>query len=283
MMDRLVLWQGVFYEGDESAVRQISPLPVISPISCEFIDTAIEDQVIFREESFDPVTRIRRGRLYFDKTTALSWGQVMVDNRNRYNWGNLRPEASYESWKPGSEPQRVIGRIIRIGSSDFATSWRIIGTERITIGHVLLTLRANSLLGVIPELLDTIAGKDGSLVKSSQVKQQLDALVDALHRQQATPTADVAREVAKVILTEWIGDDARGKDLGAVIRTIPEQREVMKSAASIVNRLHPRGKSSEREVQAAQGATLRAVTEEDAEVSVHLVGMLLREIGWAAS
>jgi hypothetical protein len=47
-------------------------------------------------------------------------------------------------------------------------------------------------------------------------------------------------------------------------------------AAKIINRLHPRGKSAEQEKRA-----LRQVIDEDAEASLHLIGLLLREIGWA--
>ena len=283
-MERLAIWQDNFYEGHDSSVRRIHPMPVISPVSCEFISVTGGQEVIFREDSFDPVTRLRRGRLYISGRNAdLRWGQVTVDNAGTYNWGNIRPSASYECWQPGDKPEDIKGRHLYIGGGSFKTKWRVLWVEKITIGHVLLTLRAHTLFGLVPELMDTITDKDGCPVGSSQVKQQLDALVDALHRQQATPTVDVSREAVKVILTAWIGQKAQGKDLGAVIHLIPAQREVIKGAASIINRLHPRGKSSEHESQASQGVTLRAITDDDAQASVCLVGMLLREIGWAAS
>ena len=108
-------------------------------------------------------------------------------------------------------------------------------------------------------------------------------LVDTFHRFQPVPTVDAARETARVILAAWIGNEADEKDLQKVITLIPKDRSVLTNAAFIVNRLHPRGKSSEQETQAGKGNFLRAPTEEDAETSVHLVGMMLREIGWAAA
>ncbi len=280
MIERLAVWQDAFYEGSGYAVRTVHPATVISPVSCDFIPTYGGNKAIFREDSFDPVTRIRRGRLYVDKTSIHRWDQVKIDTHNNtYNWGNLRPTASYESWQP-SNNEKIDGSIIQIGAGGFETKWRIVGLEKIYIGHILLTLRANSLLGVIPELSDTITDKDGSIADVKPVQIALGSLVDAFHRQQAMPTVDVARETAKVILTAWIGQSAEGKDLAKVINEIPNGKDLARWSASIVNRLHPRGKAAERELQASQGIALRTVTDDDAESSVHLVGMLLREIGW---
>ncbi|MHB1757590.1 MAG: hypothetical protein ACYCT9_08780 [Leptospirillum sp.] len=280
MIERLAVWQDAFYEGSRYAVRTVHPATVISQIYCDFITTYDENKAIFREDSFDPVTRIRRGRLYVDKTSIHRWDQVKIDTHNNtYNWGNLRPTASYESWQP-SNNEKIDGSIIQIGTGGFETKWRIVGLEKIYIGHILLTLRANSLLGVIPELSDTITDKDGNIVDVKPVQTALGSLVDAFHRQQATPTVDVARETAKVILTAWIGRTVHGDDLGDVIKKIPGNKSLVNWVASIVNRLHPRGKSAEQEKRAADGIMLRPVVDEDAEVSVHLIGMLLREIGW---
>ena len=280
MIERLAVWQDAFYEGNSNAVRTVHSATVISPVSCDFISTHGRNEAIFREDSFDPVTRIRRGRLYVDKTGIHNWDQVKIDSHNTYNWGNLRPTASYESWQPGNN-KKIDGSIIQIGTGGFETKWRIVGLEKIYIGHILLTLRANSLLGVIPELVNGIADKDGNAVDPKPVQTALDSLVDTFHRQQATPTVDVARETVRVVLAAWVGESAEGKDLGKVINDIPKGKDIARWAASIVNRLHPRGKSAQHEQQAAEGVTLRPVAWEDAEISVHLVGMLLREIRWA--
>jgi len=286
MMERLAIWRSNFYEGHDSSVRRIHPMPVISPVSCEFISVTSGQEVIFREDSFDPVTRLRRGRLYISGRNAdLKWGQVTVDNADTYDWGNIRPSASYVCWQPGEKPEDIIGRHLHIGEGDFKTKWRVLWAEKITIGQVLLTLRAHSLFGVVPELMDTITDNSGSPVNSRQVKMQLDTLVDAFHRQQPTPTVDVARETARVILTAWFGNGAKGKDLHDVIRIVEknqENRKLVIWASSIINRLHPRGKSAEHETQASRGVELRHISEQDAEASLHLVGLLLRELGWAA-
>jgi hypothetical protein len=291
MMGKLAVLQGIYYEGNSHDLRVIHPSPVISPLSCSFISPAGDDQVIFREDSFDPVTRIRRGRLYVGGRREGGWSSARVDDGmyrplNIYTQAthgvNWIPDAIYDAWQATDIGSCGInGQVVQIGAYSFVTPWRIVSSEFIATGHVLLTLRANSLLGVIPELANEIANKDGNTVDSKPVQTALDSLVNAFHRQQAASTVDVARETAKVILTAWIGLTAQGDDLGNAIKKIPDNKRLIQWAASIVNRLHPRGKSAEQEKRRANGIMLRSVVDEDAEASVHLIGMLLREIGWA--
>ena len=262
-------------------------MPVISTASCEFINSK---EVLFREDSFDPITRIRRGRLYVEDQRGEVWSREQVDygyfqpqpgsGSGGYEWSS---EASYKSWESSSSiPKEVIGHSIQIGSNGYITPWRIVAAERIAIGHILFTLRAYSQFGVIPELANMISDKEGNSIEIKPVRESLDALVDAIHRQQATPTVDVARETTRNILSTWIGQQAHGMDLAKAIELIPNDKVIAKWSASIINRLHPRGKSSEQERQEAKGSRLRPITEEDAECAVNLVGLLLREIGWTA-
>lgn len=188
MLERLALWNGVFYEGNEHAVRTIHPQPVISPASCPFVTsmrTLGVNDAVFREDNFDPVTRIRRGRIYVGGKGEHKWDQVEVDGGHPYNWGNLKPEVSYKPWKPDTNPEKIIGHNIHVGMDGFETKWRIVGVEKITIGQVLLTLRATSLLGVVPEIANVIADKDGNAIDIKPVQAALDALVDTIHRQHA--------------------------------------------------------------------------------------------------
>lgn len=285
MMERLALWRGTFYEGDSRNVRAIHPAPVISQATCDFVPIVGFDELIFREDAFDPATRIRRGRLYVGGRTSLSWDQVTVDGINAYNWNNLRPEVSYVAWKPDVKPQDILDHVIRIGNGDFTTNWRVVAVERLSIGQILLTLRAQSLFGVLPDLnVNPLDEHNNPLQqdKQSQVKSSMGRLVDVFHRLQPVPTVDAARETARVILAAWIGSKADAKDLKNLIDLIPKEMRVLCNSAFIVNRLHPRTKSSEQEAQAGDGNIIREPTEEDAETSVHLIAMMLREIGWAA-
>ena len=280
-LNYLAFLNGMFFEGSSNFVRFIRQTPVLSQASCDFIQPIGTMKLVFREDSFDPVTRLRRGRLYVEKNETNQWFGTRLINGDGMIYadgvtGPFAPTESYERWLPTSMHENdIVGRILELGAGAFKTKWRVVGAELLSIGHVMLTLRATSLMGVIPDLAETITDASGNQVDLADVTKGLNKLVDALHRQQETSTVDVARETARVILTRWIGGDAMGKDLGKAIGKIPPGSDVLKWTASIINRLHPRGKSSEQE-----RLGLREPSEDDAELSVHLVGMILREIGW---
>jgi hypothetical protein len=293
MIDKLALKRGVFYEGDSQDLRVVTPTPVVSEAHCGFVETTGGMKVIFREDSFDPVTRVKRGRLYVGGPLGDSWPPGRVDDGPYHpypaNGGSASPgvrwtaEQSFNAWNPSVSPEKVLGQTMALGSAAFLTRWRVVGVERVMVGHILLTLRAISLIGVVPELTASLENKDRGTVDPAPVRQALDSLVDALHKQQPIPIVDVARETAKVLLTAWIGSVAHGKDLAEVIDDIPARCLVTRSAASIVNRFHSRGKSAAQEKHATKGLVLRDIVEADAESSVHLVALLMREMGWAAT
>ena len=292
MMDKFVSHRGAYYEGDLQDLRSIFPTPVVSPISAPFATANGGESAIFREDDFDPVTRIRRGRVYVGGRRNVEWFSGRVDHGPYrppvpYRGGapvpTWTPDEVFDAWIPsGGSRRAVYGRLVEIGGGEYTTCWRVVGVEKTAMGHTLLTLRASSLLGVLPELAPGITDQAGNMVDAAPIQSTLDALVDVFHRQQATPTVDAARESARVLLAAWIGPDAFGLDLKKVIPKIPDIAHMTQWAASIINRLHPRGKSAEVENRASKGSALRSLEDSDGEVSVELVGLLMREIGWAA-
>ena len=281
------------YEGiNESYMHAIHPLPTTTSARCAFFESGSSNcAVVFREDSFDPVTRIRRGRFYVDAGGLGATSQNSVYNGP---YGPHIGAGGNSGWRADRYFRPIDPAIFRVGvclegahvtlgESPFATNWRVVGAETITTGEILVTLRSVSLVGVIPELASTIYGNGGHEIDKAPIQKALDTLVDAFHKQQPTPIVDVTRETTRVILAAWVGSPAAAKDLGTVIPKIPKERTLVREAAYIVNRLHPRGKSAEQETRAQAGNVLRPVVDEDAETSVHLVGLVLREIGWAAS
>lgn len=284
MLERLARWQGGYFEGSPRSVRTITPIPIISQASSDFLLVFGARQTIFREDHFDPVTRLRRGRLYIEAGYGEhTWGIVSVDGLREVNWGNLKPENSYDYWQPTDDPLKIIGSFLEIGADRFKSRWRIIGMEKLSIGHILLMLKSSSFTGVIPELSESISDRQGYPISALQERKQLDALVDVFHRQQPVPTIEVARETARKILAAWYGTGAEGKDLAEVINLIEKivpVRKVVIWSASIIRYLHPRVKSAEQEAQKSQGFELRSITDEDAELVMHLISTILREIKW---
>lgn len=285
----LAFRRGIVYEGNLHQLWALYPTPLISPAVCACIEGR---NLVFREDFFDPITRIRRGRFYrrHGGRGANQWSASRVSNGL---CGPLVGISGDQFDEDDScelvhipDDEAIQKEIVQIGSGNAATAWHVVGVEQNIFGQQVLTLRAKSLFGVLPELSDEpLDGENGSLKqdKITQVRSSLDRLTDVYHRFQPVPTVDAARETARLILAAWIGSKADGRDLKGVIDLIPEKMSVLCSAAHIVNRLHPRAKTAEQETQARKGNTIREPTEDDAQTSIHLVGMILREIGWAAT
>lgn len=288
----MAIRRGLVYEGEVNFLRAIHPIPVVSLANFEdskpFGRDAL-DGMVFREDSFDPVTRIRRGRFYVTDTRHDNKPRTIpVANVHNYPFGNhigikgleWGPDGWYRPLTEGDIHQRA--RVCIIGNHDFQTAWRVIDVEHVFTGELLWTLKAKSTMGILPDLKERLDRVDNDhLVDYANITAAIEKLVDASRIHQAEPVIEVARETTRVILATWLGPDAKGKDLGDVINAVPADKRMVKWAACIISRLHPRVKSAEQEKQKKQENLLREISDEDAEISVHLIGFLLREINWA--
>jgi len=286
----LAIRRGLAYEGDAYFLRAIHPTPIITQARCGFIEPVPGRDyggIVFREDSFDPVTRIRRGRFY-RSAGSHTWDPALVHNypfgpHIGVGGGSWDFDNHYTVLEGSPNAVNLRTSEVVLGRDDFETLWRVVDTEKLSTGHVMFTLRAVSFLGALPMLADQLTDHSGHDVNRSPVQSALEAVVTTFHRQQPTPIIDVCRETARIVLRSWIGPAAEKDDLAETIKKIPKDRELIRDAASIINRLHPRGKSVEVEKQAIKGKKLRPLVDEDAETSVQLIGLILRDIGWVAT
>lgn len=280
------------YEGNTALLNAVYPMPVLSrvclrngdgPDLLNFGPVNSFNPPIFREDSFDPTTRIRRGRFYVpNNPSRLDWSTSRV-NHHPYappvaGFPIIFSMDAYTSFQMVA-PLRGRRSLVFLGSADHETAWRVIGTERLFNGETSVTLRAANTLGTLPELTDTKVDTLGL----ASIADAVDKVADASNMYLPVPTVDVCREAARQILARWLPlvdvADAKG-DLSDLIKSIPSSNACMASAAQVISRLHPRGKSSEQERQSAKGNELRAITSDDAEIAVGLIGFMLRETGW---
>jgi hypothetical protein len=118
------------------------------------------------------------------------------------------------------------------------------------------------------------------------VESALHRVLDAAYRELPTSVVDQCRNAATVLVSRWMQVETGAsapeeKDLGAWIRTIKShfgegEMVALRAALEAINRLHPRGKDNE-----ANRYQLRAVVESNAEFTVHALGFIIRDIGWA--
>ncbi len=245
---------------------------------------------IFREDSFDAVTRTRRGRLYEPQPGQ---GQPNTQRAALHPYEHRIGMAVgqdgrvvktlYSYWACGailSQPNQGQGATLALGSPRVASAWRIIQTELLASGNILVTLKAMTAFGILPEL-------DVSKVESEfkpAVEQALQRVIDSAFRETPISVIDHCRNALTVMLSRWLVQEGHDRsiladDLGkvalAVVKT-PHEKGCVNNLSQVIAKLHSRGKGNEQHSRA-----LRSPVEEDAELAIQALGFALREIGWA--
>lgn len=269
-------------EGKQYGARAIRPMPFLCPATVIFTAEDLAKipgeqplthvQLIFREESFDPVTRIRRGRLYSKEgvTQPCTWntvhgvapGDVVADMRL----------VSYQSIPWSTLAASTAKAKLALGTREGHSLWDLILVERTAARYELLTLRARSNLSLMPEASELCIAAD----RAEIVQAAIDKALDTQRRLDADATVDACRHAAVTALRAWVGDAVAGRDLGLITDRLEKATPaptVVAHIARIIARLHVRTKPSEREKH-----SIRANEQDDGDAAVSILGLLLREL-----
>lgn len=292
---------GLVYEGREGPTHPVWPTPPVCNATLIEVPSDIQKiprnfssdpfSWIFVETSFDFSARIRRGKLYqnfgnvsreemrVEAHPAVHSDLIKAANNG---WRVLKSLTVYtECTQLLSRHNKGEGLRLMLGLSDAASSWKIVQVERSIEADILLTLRSESALGILPEL-------DKSRISPQSfgsVKSAYDRALDAAYRELPTSVVDQCRNAAVVCVSRWMQQlvgcsSPIEQDLGTWIKAVKNhfgdnEKIALRSALEIINKLHPRGKDNERHKM-----SLRVVDENDAVFAVHALGFVLREIGW---
>ena len=253
------------------AVRDLENLPQSTDIAAA--------NFLFREDSFDPVTRVRRGRFYkYYGSRFVDWYVHSHSMFSAHSSAEKKRLITFATDVELNQRIRSDAALIALGLRDAYTLWRVVSVERIVTGEDLVTLRARSSLGILPTLDESKVPTE----QLSKVQETLDKLAEAAHRAGPESIVDRAKDSAQWALGTWLAaqrdaPDLRKKDLARLAAELDgEATTVTQGISKALARLHARGKPN---VQEERGS--RDVTEDDAEFALATVGLLLREIGWA--
>lgn len=292
----------LFYEGSSHYGYGIWPSPMVSIATVLSPDADISilppsttdlghAELIYREDSFDPVTRVRRGRFYINPqgSQPQEWHvqthpAFREEVGNRDHQGNLIKRLyGFQRWSAFAKlhPEKT-SSLVALGTSDAFTLWRVIGIERIVTGEDMVTLRARSAMGVLPELQSHLVPAVGR----EAVFQTIDKVVEAAYRAGPESVIDRCRDAAQASLGVWMAyrfsdDGMRRIDLGDQIKALEKNEPsnklpvIVVSVGKAIARLHARCKPNEQVRQAG-----RVPEEGDAESAIAMLGLLLREFGW---
>jgi hypothetical protein len=294
----LAIQDNLYFEGDERQVHAIYPRPLI--IGSRFEETSLMSETsrpsyvktLFREDAFDPAVRIRRGRFYLTASdeSSRSWfpgnvsfypypAPLYIQQALRQGPTASQPSVMFraEAYRPlqlNELPLHLVGSFVHLGESTIATKWRIIQVEQMVDAELLFTMKAQSSFGVLPNIVIENIPEECR----ATVAKAVESVVDIAHRHTGASVVDVCREAAvELWRCKYPHSGSDTKDLAKLIGPYEKGRiNCIQSAATIINALHSRGKSSARN----QHHT-REVSVEDSEFAVQAIGFLLQDFGWA--
>ncbi len=239
-------------------------------------------KIVFREDSFDPITRIRRGRFYNSSADPRPAQQFVLPHPLYGTHGSMislkdgRCERMLYIFDQAQNDPPT--KTVIIGSDE--SRWRVLSTERIVSGEYLVTLKARHALGILLELNAEAIPEVGR----EKAIETYNILVDSAYRETPGSIIDRARDAAQWFLGTWYAEKKNGDDkclqidLANIITKIENEKppqKIIVCAATIIARLHSRGKPNEQEKRST-----RPLMEADAEFALAAVGMLLREFNW---
>lgn len=252
--------------------------------------------MLFREDSFDPVARVRRGRLYVrrQQENPAYWrvqrhpayatsGLTTPANRDGYGGPDERGFFSmrlttFESWRASEDfLKKRHNAVLIMGGVDRGLVHQVLDVERLATGEELITLRTRPSMSGLPELIAALIPEQYAAL----VVEQYEKAASAAYRDDAESVIDRCREAASAALNAGrfakTGDAASdAKDLGALGAFFSRQgMEVLGNTALILARWHSRGKSAER-----INRDTVPPSEADAEAAISLLGLIYRELRW---
>jgi hypothetical protein len=289
---------GLIYEGSGNPEIPAIPLPTV--LQAKLIEDGKDwlslpggiatdpMQWAFREDSFDPVTRIRRWRLYQPWGTQPSDQPVLPhpydDPMRRAVNNNYRQVKRLNVYTTCSQllnrPRRGEGCTLALGSRDAASAWLIVTTEVLANRAVMVTLKAMSAYGVLPPLDEAKV----PLAFRGIVKESFERVLDSAFRESPSSVVEHCRDALQVFVSRWLlsqGHDegVKREELAPIAKLVekqPYELACVANLARVVARLHGgRGKTNEREDKGT-----RELTDEDAELAVRAVGFVLRDLDW---
>jgi len=234
--------------------------------------------LLFREDYFDPVTRIRRGRFYNagDGARQQEWvvpphPALPLEASGAVYRGQLRKSLLvYFDWPASHHLQPLQGIVVVLGTVSAMTQWRVISMERISSNEDLVTLKSRSNIGVLPELADDKL----PTAHKQRINQFVANVVDTAYRGGAESVIDRCCDMASAVLSAYY--DAPEKPLGHLATIARDQnKRIVGNAASILAQLHARGKPQEQQIR-----RVRHPQDEDAALALECAGTILREIEW---
>ncbi|WP_419168791.1 hypothetical protein [Halobacteriovorax sp.] len=234
-------------------------------------------KLVFLELSFDPISRVKRGKLYSLAEGPQPCSLFPSSVGGVFELSSSFGQSSIEAYKFVSydltrsfNPRNTF---TIFGNSRFETRWRILSIDASVTNEEVLVLQEVNSIGSIPSLnKNTIPNK-----YFSEIEKEYNSLIAELNSSPES-VVDHCRDVTTSLLSAIVGNNVNDDrvDLGRLISKLDNRLKVVKSAAEIVNRFHPRRKPNEKE-----RLDLHELSRSESDFATQCVFQIIREMNWA--
>lgn len=241
--------------------------------------------LLFREDSFDPITKIRRGRVVKLSTETQPKVWRVHDQ--------TRKDLKLVGWASGAAQEtelityqrsplnelRGLSKFpnITIGEAPHHSIWGILAIEKQYDGALLLTLKAVRSLGVVPE----VDFNKYSAPARKELKRVLEQVEVSANKLSPKDTVDRCRDALSIAFGD-LAEDLK-IDLGPGVKKYIERnkakdpkrdgQDLISKNADIVRLLHSRCKPNE-----SHKHSTRPIDEEDANLALNCLWFVLTEL-----
>ncbi len=239
---------------------------------------------VFKEDFFDPITKIRRGRIFSAEGNQSQKWYVHHPARQDLEQVSCRNGTAQQIdlitfQKDPLNSLRHCGRYpeLIIGKEPFVSIWKILSIESPYSGTPILTLKSYRSFGDVPDLIPTSIPENAR----NRIIPAIEKVENSSNRLGPTDVVDRCRDALSIVFSHLIGEPEKdlSKSINGYIKKLNSNKDNLVSwAGKIVARLHARGKPNEQEKQG-----LSDLSEEDAQLALKCLWLVTTEVGWAKS
>ena len=239
-------------------------------------------RLVFQEITFNPVTRVKRGKFYEVETSngQQAWYCNAFDTKtlSRKDNGHTVYVNIFRPYRP-SRNNDLKKTFIYFGTKELKSKWKILSVDYDMANEEILVIQEINGLGTIPSLDETKIDPR----YYAEISQHYSRLFNEINSAPET-VIDICRAVATSLLSAKLAlVDSDRDDLGVILRKLTEVKDatdgatqkkyfIARSCAEIINRLHPRGKPNE-----VVKHDLRMPLFADADFAVQALFQIIRE------
>lgn len=236
----------------------------------------MDSKLVFLELSFDPIARIKRGKFYSLAAEGQPANIYLSSAGGVYQVSMASAQHSTQAYKFVSydltrsfSPRDTF---VIFGNSRFETRWRVLSIDASVTNEEVCVLQEVNSIGAIPSL-----NKNSIPARHfSEIEKEYDSLLTELHSAPES-VIDHCRDVTTSLLSAVVGANEKEArvDLGKLISKVDDKLRIVRAAAEIINRFHPRRKPNEREK-----LELAELSRVESDFAVQCVFQIIREMNW---